>query len=74
VSTPDFYTEATDYARRARAGVEVIGVDVQVLDDSGQPVPQDNATIGEVCARSNVVLEGLLEQPETDAATTMATL
>jgi fatty-acyl-CoA synthase len=69
VSTPDYYTAPDDYARRARAGVEAIGVDVQVLDDSGQPVPQDNTTIGEVCARSNVVLKGYWKQPEeTDAA------
>jgi len=69
VSTPDFHTEADDYARRARAGVEAIGVDIQVLDDDGRPVPQDGVSIGEVCARSNVVLKGYWEQPgETDAA------
>jgi fatty-acyl-CoA synthase len=69
VSRPDFYTASTDYAARSRAGVEAIGVDIQVLDDDGNPVPQDNATIGEVCARSNVVLKGYWEQPEeTDKA------
>ena len=35
-----------------------------MLDDDGNPVPQDNQTIGEVCARSNVVLKGYWEQPE----------
>src|SRR5207253_3279558 len=55
VSTPDFYTETGDYARRARAGLEVIGVDVQLLDDEGRPVPKDSQSIGEVCARSNAV-------------------
>jgi fatty-acyl-CoA synthase len=44
--------------------VEAIGVDLQVLDDDGNPVPMDNQTIGEVCARSNVVLKGYWEQPE----------
>ncbi len=68
VSTPDFYTEPADYARRARAGVEAIGVDVQVLDDEGRPVPQDNTTVGEVCARSNVILKGYWLQPEETAA------
>ena len=53
-----------DFTRRARAGVEAIGVDIQVLDDDGKPVPQDNTTIGEVCARSNVVLKGYWLQPE----------
>jgi fatty-acyl-CoA synthase len=67
VSRPDFSTDESDYARRARAGVEAIGVDVQVLDDEGNPVPMDNETIGEVCARSNVVLNGYWEQPEETA-------
>ena len=69
VSTPDFHTAPDDYARRARAGVEAIGVDLQVLDDEGRSVPQDGFTIGEVCARSNVVLKGYWgQQDETDKA------
>ena len=70
VSTPDYQNpDGTDYQRRARAGVEAIGVDIQVLDDEGNPVPKDNESIGEVCARSNVVLKGYWEQPEaTEAA------
>jgi fatty-acyl-CoA synthase len=67
VSRPDYHTSNDDYARRARAGVEVIGTDIQVLDDEGQPVPQDGVTIGEVCARSNVVLKGYWEQPDETA-------
>ena len=67
VSTRDFSTRENDYARRARAGVEAIGVDIQVLDDNGSPVAMDNTTIGEVCARSNVVLKGYWEQPEETA-------
>ncbi len=67
VSTPDFHSAEGDYTRRARAGVEAIGVDIQVLDDNGKPVPMDNETIGEVCARSNVVLKGYWEQPEETA-------
>ena len=70
VSHPDFHNpDGTDYQRRARAGFEAIGVDIQILDDNGNPVPKDNSTIGEVCARSNVVLKGYWEQPEeTDKA------
>jgi fatty-acyl-CoA synthase len=69
VSMPDHHVAADYYPRRARAGVEMIGVDIQVLDDDGNPVPQDNTAIGEVCARSNVVFKGYWEQPkETDAA------
>ena len=47
--------------------MEAIGVDVQVLDDDGNPVPMDGETIGEVCARSNVVLKGYWLQPEETA-------
>ncbi len=69
VSRPDFHCHPDDYARRSRAGVEAIGVEIQVLDDTGKPVPMDNNTIGEVCARSNVVLKGYWNQPEeTDRA------
>jgi len=59
--------DGSDYQRRSRAGVEAIGVDIQVLDDDGNPVPMDNTTVGEVCARSNVVLKGYWEQPEETA-------
>ena len=38
-----------------------------MLDDDGKPVPQDGTTIGEVCARSNVVLKGYWLQPEETA-------
>lgn len=68
VSVPDHQNpDGQDYQRRARAGVEVIGCDIQVLDDNGNPVPKDNKTIGEVCARGNMVLKGYWEQPEETA-------
>jgi len=70
VSTPDFQNPAgTDYQRRSRAGVEAIGCDIQVLDDNGNPVPKDNTSVGEVCARGNMVLKGYWEQPEETART-----
>ena len=69
VSHPDFGTEAGDYARRSRAGVSAVGVDLVLLDDDDRPVPRDGASVGEVCARSNVVFKGYWEQPEeTDKA------
>jgi fatty-acyl-CoA synthase len=64
ISRPDANTEATDWARRSRAGVAGIGVDLQILDDAGRPVAKDGKAIGEVCARSNVVFAGYYEQPE----------
>jgi fatty-acyl-CoA synthase len=69
VSAPDHATPRDDYARRARAGVEGLGVEIQVLDPDGNPVARDNQTVGEVCARSNVVFKGYWEQPdETEKA------
>ena len=66
---PDFQTDRQDYRRRARAGVAALGVDLQLLGDDGQPVPKDNASVGEICARGNMVFKGYWEQPEqTDAA------
>ena len=68
VSTADYQNpDGQEFSRRARAGVEAIGVDIQILDDDGKPVPMDGTTIGEVCARSNVVLKGYWEQPEETA-------
>lgn len=64
-SLPDFHNpDGADYARRGRAGVEVLDVDVQVVDDDGAPVPRDDRTIGEVIARSNVIMHGYWDQPE----------
>jgi fatty-acyl-CoA synthase len=67
VSAPDFATRAGDWARRARAGVEGIGVEIVVMDAEGQPVPPDGQSIGEICARSNVVFKGYWEQPDATA-------
>ena len=68
VSQPDAHWQRGDYARRSRAGVAGIGVELQVLGDDGKPVPKDGESVGEVCARSNVVFAGYWEQPDqTDA-------
>jgi fatty-acyl-CoA synthase len=56
VSRPDATTDREDWARRARAGVAGIGVDLQVLGENGQPVPKDG-----------VVVAGDSEQPEQTA-------
>jgi len=67
VSQPDFQVVADDWARRARAGTPAIGVEIKVAGDDGEPVPQDDHTVGEVYARSNVVFAGYWEQPEETA-------
>ena len=67
VSRPDHQTRKDDWPRRARAGVQGLGVELVLLDDDGNEVPQDETTVGEVCARSNVVFAGYWEQPEETA-------
>jgi len=67
VSRPDATTEPDDWTRRSRAGVAGVGVEIQVLGDDGRPVPKDNVSVGEICARSNVVFAGYYEQPEQTA-------
>jgi fatty-acyl-CoA synthase len=64
VSMPDYATKKEDWARRARAGVPALGVEIAVLDADDKPVPKDGVAVGEVCARSNVVFKGYWEQPE----------
>jgi fatty-acyl-CoA synthase len=69
VSHPDHHTPHDSWTRRARAGVPGIGVEIAILDDDDEPVPMDGATVGEVCARSNVVFRGYYEQvDQTEAA------
>ena len=67
ISIPDDSIPKDDYARRSRAGVPGIGVELQVLDDDGRPCPQDDQTVGEICARSNVVFAGYWAQPDETA-------
>ena len=67
VSMPDHHTQKTDWQRRSRAGVPAIGVEIAVLDGDAKPVPKDGVSVGEVCARSNVVFAGYWEQPDETA-------
>ena len=52
------------YSLKARAGQQVIGTEVRVVDSNGHDVPTDDQSSGEVIARSNVVLKGYWQQPE----------
>ncbi|MGQ9367245.1 long-chain-fatty-acid--CoA ligase [Azospirillum sp. ST 5-10] len=55
----------------ARQGVAMVTMAEQtVLDpDSGQPVPADGATLGELALRGNTVMKGYLKNPEATEAT-----
>ena len=68
ISTPDANTARDDWARRARAGVPGLGVEIELRGDDDRPVPADGVTPGEICARSNVVFAGYWEQPDQTAA------
>jgi fatty-acyl-CoA synthase len=68
VSRPDHNTRREDWARRSNAGTAGIGVRIEVRDESDRAVPMDGTTVGEVCARTNVVFKGYWQQPEETAA------
>ena len=53
--------------RRATTGLPIVGVDVRVLGEDDVEVPWDDSTIGEVCARSNHVMTGYLDEPDATA-------
>ncbi|MGH2403152.1 MAG: long-chain-fatty-acid--CoA ligase, partial [bacterium] len=53
--------------RRAKTGYAVVGVDVRVVDPQGRDVPPDGTSVGEIVARSNVVMEGYYKDPQATA-------
>ncbi len=55
------------YRLQAKAGSGAIGVEVRVVDDEGRDVKADGQEVGEVIARSNVVMAGYWRQPEETA-------
>ncbi|MBI3649449.1 MAG: long-chain-fatty-acid--CoA ligase [Acidobacteria bacterium] len=53
---------------QTKTGYPMLGVDLRVVDDEGRDVAPDSGAVGEVLARSNVVMKGYWQQPEaTDA-------
>ena len=53
---------------KARQGVELVtSGDLRVLDEGGIEVPHDGDTLGEICVRGNVVMEGYYDDLKATA-------
>jgi fatty-acyl-CoA synthase len=55
------------YARQASTGLPLVGVDLEIVDDAGDPLPWDGRHEGEIVVRSNVVMDGYWNDPESTA-------
>jgi fatty-acyl-CoA synthase len=53
--------------QRATTGLPILGVDARVLGEGDVEVPWDGTTVGEICARSNHIMLGYLDQPAATA-------
>ncbi len=52
---------------RVKTGLAVPGLEVEVFDSDGAPVPRDNQTIGEIVVRGPWVMEKYYKNPEKTA-------
>ncbi|MFX1257328.1 MAG: long-chain-fatty-acid--CoA ligase [Promethearchaeota archaeon] len=52
---------------RVKTGIPVPGLEVDVVDENGNPVPHDNKTIGEIVIRGPWVMEKYYKNPEKTA-------
>jgi fatty-acyl-CoA synthase len=65
--------EAKDYSKkeldkiRVKTGLPYPGIEVEVVDDKGKPVPRDNRTVGEIVMRGPWTMEAYYKQPEKTA-------
>ncbi len=53
---------------QTKTGYPMIGVDIRVVNDEGLSVAPDSGEVGEVLARSNVVMAGYWNQPDATSA------
>jgi fatty-acyl-CoA synthase len=52
---------------RVKTGLPIPGVEFQVVDEKGKPIPRDNETLGEILIRSPWVMGQYLNEPEITA-------
>jgi len=57
-------TEEQRIERQAMTGYAIPGVEMRVCDAEGRDVPRDMAHVGEILARSDVVMDGYWNDPE----------
>ncbi len=53
---------------RVKTGIPLPGIEVEVMDDQGKPVPRDDSTIGQIVIRGPWVMEEYYKDPEKTAA------
>jgi fatty-acyl-CoA synthase len=58
---------ARQLERRSYAGYAIPGVELRVVDEHGHDISADGKAVGEIVARSNVVMKGYLKDPEGTA-------
>jgi len=52
---------------RVKTGVPMLGIDAEVVDEDGNPVPHDSETVGEIVLRGHWIMEQYFKDPERTA-------
>jgi fatty-acyl-CoA synthase len=71
IARPKPHLEVDDKTRQSyqvKTGLPLVGVRIRVVDESGDDVPPDEKTIGEIVVRGNQVMKGYLKDPEGNEA------
>lgn len=71
IARPKHHLESDIKVRQgyqAKTGLPLVGVQIRVVDDRGDDVPQDEKTIGEIIVRGNQVMTGYHNNKEETAA------
>jgi len=58
------WDESARLAHQVRAGIEIVGSQIRVINLDGKDVVADDLEVGEIAVRSNVVMTGYYKDPE----------